>query len=185
VTDRLAERAGGRRAEAGEAPGAGAAPDLDLDRFLPYRLSVLQLAVSRALARIYARRFDLSRHEWRALAVLAREAPLTAGEVAARTSMDKVQVSRAIAKLIASGRVCRATDPADRRRAPLRPTAKGRALYRRIVPLVKAREAELTSVLTPAEARALDRIVAKLQRRARDLLDAPDPGPDPAPGESR
>jgi DNA-binding MarR family transcriptional regulator len=142
---------------------------LDLASFLPYRLSILQLAVSRSLALIYGARFDLSRHEWRALAVLCQEAPLTAMEIAERTSMDKVQVSRAIAKLIAAGRVTRETDPNDRRRAPLRPTSEGRAIYRGIVPLVKARERELTSALTPAETRALDRIIDKLQRRALDL----------------
>jgi DNA-binding MarR family transcriptional regulator len=157
------------QATTGKPPAAEAERYLDLGRFLPYRLSILQLAVSRSLARIYATRFDLSRYEWRALAVLAQEAPLTAVEIAERTSMDKVQVSRAVARLIAAGRVARETDPKDRRRAPLRPTAKGRALYRRIVPLAKARERELTNALTPAERRALDRIIEKLQRRARDL----------------
>ncbi len=159
---------GGRARDAGT-PATQADSRLDLASFLPYRLSVLQLAVSRSLALIYGARFDLSRHEWRALAVLAQEAPLTAVAIAERTSMDKVQVSRATAKLIAAGRVTRETDPHDRRRAPLRPTSKGRAIYRRIVPLVKARERELTSALTPAEARALDRIIDKLQRRALDL----------------
>lgn len=89
--------------------------------------------------------------------------------------MDKVQVSRAVAKLIAAGRVRRTSDPKDRRRGYLRPTPAGRALYRRIVPLVKARERQLTSVLTPAEARALDRILDKLHRRARDLQHEPAP----------
>ncbi len=161
---------GGRSRDA-RPPAAAAEGEsrLDLASFLPYRLSILQLAVSRSLARIYTKRFALSRHEWRALAVLARESPLTAVEVAERTSMDKVQVSRAIAKLIAAGRVTRETDPNDRRRAPLRPTSEGRAIYRGIVPLVKARERELTSALTPAETRALDRIIDKLQRRALDL----------------
>lgn len=165
----------------GRRPAAAGDQRLDLAGFLPYRLSVLQLAVSRSLARIYATRFDLSRYEWRALAVLAQDAPLTAVEIAERTSMDKVQVSRAVAKLIAAGRVARRTDPTDRRRAPLRPTAKGRALYRRIVPLVKARERELTSALTPAEALALDRIIEKLHRRARDLQHDAGPARVPNP----
>lgn len=153
----------------GAAAGDGAAEGLDLDRFLPYRLSVLQLAVSRALAEIYGARFDLSRHEWRVLAVLGAEAPLTAGEVAARTSMDKVQVSRAVAKLLAAGRAARRPDRRDRRRAPLELTGKGREIYRRIVPLAKARERELLRVLTPGEARALDGIIDRLQRRAVQL----------------
>jgi DNA-binding MarR family transcriptional regulator len=112
--------------------------------------------------------------------VLAQESPLTSAEVAARTSMDKVQVSRAIAKLIATGRVARGTDPRDRRRGPLTPTPEGRAVYRRIVPLVKARERDLTSALTPAEARALDRIIDKLHRRALELQREGTPGRGPS-----
>lgn len=173
MTNKPPGRNDSRRSGYGGRAATDAEPRLELDGFLPYRLSVLQLAVSRSLARIYAKRFNLSRHEWRVLAVLAQEAPLTAMEVAERTSMDKVQVSRAVAKLIAAGRVARETDPDDRRRTPLRPTPAGRALYRRIVPLVKARETELTSVLTPAEARALDRIIDKLHSRARDLQQDP------------
>ena len=176
MTAKPPRRDNSRPAVAKEPVPADVAARLDLDRFLPYRLSVLQLAVSRSLARIYGARFDLSRHEWRVLAVLAQAPPLTAVEVTARTSMDKVQVSRAVAKLIAAGRIRRTSDPQDRRRGYLRPTPAGRALYRRIVPLVKARERQLTSVLTPAEARTLDRILDKLHRRARGL------GDDPAPG---
>jgi DNA-binding MarR family transcriptional regulator len=164
-----------RPAAVGRPLAIDARTSLDLDRFLPYRLSVLQLAVSRSLARIYGARFDLSRYEWRVLAVLAPAAPLTAVEVAERTSMDKVQVSRAVAKLIAAGRIRRTSDPKDRRRGYLRPTPAGRALYRQIVPLVKARERQLTSVLTAVEARALDRILDKLHRRARDLQHEPAP----------
>ena len=38
----------------------GARPTLDLDRFLPYRLSVLTNRVSNAIARHYSERFDLT-----------------------------------------------------------------------------------------------------------------------------
>src|SRR5260370_42604550 len=41
-------------------------PDgLVLERFLPYRLSVLMLRISNAIARSYERRFRLSLPEWR------------------------------------------------------------------------------------------------------------------------
>lgn len=62
---------------------------LGLDTFLPYRLSVLANTVSSAFARLYADRFDLTIPEWRVMAVLGSQAPLSAGEVAARTAMDK------------------------------------------------------------------------------------------------
>ena len=48
------------------------APALSLDRFLPYRLSVLANTVSAALAGAYASRFGLTIPQWRVIAVLAR-----------------------------------------------------------------------------------------------------------------
>src|SRR5215467_8668313 len=83
-----------------------------LERFLPYRLSVLANLASRALARLYGERFGLSVAEWRVIAHLARAAPASANEVAARAAMDKVQVSRAVARLTAKELVERATDTA-------------------------------------------------------------------------
>jgi hypothetical protein len=46
--------------------------------------------------------------------------------------------------------------------------------------LVKARERDLTSALTPAEARALDRIIDKLHRRALELQREGTPGRGPS-----
>jgi DNA-binding MarR family transcriptional regulator len=70
---------------------------LDLDRFVPYKLSVLSNRVSDAIARHYSERFGLSIPEWRVMAVLGQKPGLSARDVAARTAMDKVQVSRAVA----------------------------------------------------------------------------------------
>jgi len=53
---------------------------LELDRFVPYRLSVLSNVVSRAFALLYAERFDLAIPQWRVLAVLGMAAPQSAGE---------------------------------------------------------------------------------------------------------
>jgi DNA-binding MarR family transcriptional regulator len=73
---------------------------LELERFLPYRLSVLANTMSAAIAGAYAERFQLSIPEWRVLAVLARAPGLSAAQVAERTAMDKVAVSRAVAALV-------------------------------------------------------------------------------------
>ena len=51
---------------------------LELERFLPYRLSVLSNTVSQAIADIYERRFELSITEWRVMAVLGRFEGLSA-----------------------------------------------------------------------------------------------------------
>src|ERR1043166_3181537 len=93
---------------------AAAETRLDLARFLPYRLSVLTNRVSSAIARHYSERFGLSIPEWRVMAVLGSVSDLSAREVASRTAMDKVQVSRAVASLLKARRVQRKTDPGDR-----------------------------------------------------------------------
>ena len=75
---------------------SSAGDDLHLDRFIPYRLSVLTNTVSMIIAGAYEREFGLSIPQWRVIAVLARYPDLSAVEVAERTAMDKVAVSRAV-----------------------------------------------------------------------------------------
>ncbi len=69
---------------------------MQLDRFIPYRLSVLTNTVSMVIASAYEREFGLTIPQWRVMAVLARYPELSAIEVAERTAMDKVAVSRAV-----------------------------------------------------------------------------------------
>lgn len=138
-------------------------PQLALEHFLPYRLSVLTNTISAKIAGEYGARFGLSIPEWRTLAVLGRFAPLTASGVVARTAMDKVQVSRAVARLLDGGLLERTVDPDDRRRAPLRLSRKGRRIYEQIVPLALRREAELLACLDAREKRQLDALLARLQ----------------------
>jgi len=147
-------------------PGNGT---LALERFLPYRLSVLSNTVSQAIARDYESRFDLSIPEWRVLAVVARYPGISAVDVVARTAMDKVAVSRAVARLTESGRLLRELDPADRRRTRLVLSNAGRAIYRKVVPVARRYESDLESALDPAELRLLDALLTKLLDRAHTL----------------
>jgi hypothetical protein len=81
-----------------------------LARFLPYRLSVLANRASSTLAGQYSQRFGLSIPQWRVIAVLANEPGISAVEVAERTAMDEVAVSRAVATLHRDGRIDRRVD---------------------------------------------------------------------------
>src|SRR3546814_4196426 len=84
---------------------AGTAPQhavLDLERFLPYRLSVLSNRVSQTIADFYVERFGLAVTGWRVIAVLGRFAGLSANGVAVRTAMDKVAVARKSTRLNSS-----------------------------------------------------------------------------------
>jgi DNA-binding MarR family transcriptional regulator len=152
-------------------PAAPQAPikTLELENFLPYRLSVLAQLVSESLHDLYAGPFGLTVTQWRVMAALGRFAPLTASEVGQRIVMDKVAVSRAVAGLMKRGLVERATDRADRRRSSLRLSPRGRGLHARIVPLALEYEAKLCETLSPQERQAFASLSDRLFARAEAL----------------
>jgi DNA-binding MarR family transcriptional regulator len=145
------------------------APKLHLEKFLPYRLSVLSNTVSSAIAAAYFMNFGLSIPEWRVMAVLAANPGLSAAEVTARTAMDKVAVSRAVNALLAAGRLHRTTAPKDRRRTHLALTAAGERVYARVVPMALQYERNLVAPLSARDLATLDRLVRVLLGRAVEL----------------
>jgi DNA-binding MarR family transcriptional regulator len=154
-------------------PNSDTLAQLDLDRFVPYRLSVLSNRVSSAIAHEYSERFGLSIPEWRIMAVLGQSSGLSSRAVAERTAMDKVQVSRAVATLVETKRVQKQTDSEDGRVARLSLTPKGRAIYDEIVPLALHLEEIFLGALSSEERAQFDRLMTKLDRQA-SLLSAPD-----------
>lgn len=143
--------------------------ELDLEAFLPYRLSVMADRVSRSLSHVYARRFGLSIPEWRIVANLGRMGALGAGDLAARSSLDKPKLTRALQRLEARGLVERTAVDADRRRAVLALTADGRRIFRAIGPVALAWEAELLAVLSERERTALAATFDRLAKRLDEM----------------
>jgi DNA-binding MarR family transcriptional regulator len=148
---------------------ARAGDKLHLERFIPYRLSVLTNIVSMSIAQAYAREFSLTIPEWRVIAVLARFPGLSAIEVAERSAMDKVAVSRAVQNLLSSRRLVRSFDKGDRRRSVLKLSAAGRSVYTRVAPVALKYEKQLLDTLSASDRRALDRLIDKLVERAKVL----------------
>lgn len=135
---------------------------LELETFLPYRLSVLSNTLSQAIARVYDKRFDLSVTEWRAMAVLGYCADISAREVAERTAMDKVAVSRAVARLLRKGQIERSTARHDKRQSVLRLSEEGWKIYDQVAPLALEHEQRLLAHLDPEERQWLTRILNTL-----------------------
>jgi DNA-binding MarR family transcriptional regulator len=142
---------------------------MDLEQFFPYRLAVLAEQVSQATAQAYRARFALGRDEWRVLAALAQEADVRAADLKERTTLEKMQVSRALARLEQDGLVARSPHPEDGRAHKVRLTPAGAALYRKIVPAVRSREDYLLADLTAQERKVLASALAKVEARAREL----------------
>jgi DNA-binding MarR family transcriptional regulator len=142
---------------------------LVLEDFLPYRLSILSNRVSRAIAARYAKTFDLTIPEWRVIAVLGRRPGLTAKEIAEATEMDKVAVSRAVARLVAAKRVAARADVQDARKQLLALTAQGENVHARIAPIALASEQRLLAALDSREREQLDALLDHLLDAAKTL----------------
>jgi DNA-binding MarR family transcriptional regulator len=141
---------------------------LRLQDYLPYRLSVAANAVSRLIAHAYESRFGLKIPEWRLIAVLADEGPLTQQSLCGRTVMDKVTVMRAAQGLVRRRLVRREPNPADGRSHRLRLTRAGEGIYRKIVPVALAHEARLLRGVKPRDIARLDRLLRQLERTAQN-----------------
>ena len=135
---------------------------LNLDDFLPYRLSVLSNQISHGIARTYEQRFGLGVTEWRVIAILGRFPGISATEVAEKSAMDKVAVSRAVRRLEEAGRIERRANRNDRRAKHLHLSNEGQAVYQAIVPAALAYEQRLLQALSPDERRQFDQVLEKL-----------------------
>ncbi len=143
--------------------------ELILEDFLPYRLSVLSHTISTNIARVYEKRFGVSIPEWRVIAILGRFPGLSAVEVADRTLMDKVAVSRAVTKLIKNGRIDREFANADRRRSILNLSEEGRKVHNEIAPLALQFERELLQDISEEDYATYNVILNRLLSKARLL----------------
>src|SRR3546814_5293833 len=92
-----------------------AAKKLNLDNFLPYRLSIASNVLSSRIAAEYENRFGLKIPEWRLMAVLGEGQPKTQRELVAATRMDKVTVNRAAKALADRQLIARQAHEADGR----------------------------------------------------------------------
>jgi len=113
------------------------------------------------------------------MAVLARYGAMNANNVVDRTAMDKVRVSRAVARLTVAGHITRRVDPADHRRAILDLTPQGVTTYQQIVPGLRAVQDEILATLDVDERSALEAMLVKLEQRSNTIT-LPRTAEDPA-----
>jgi DNA-binding MarR family transcriptional regulator len=143
---------------------------LNLDNFLPYRLSIVSNLVSDVIAESYQTLFGLKIPEWRLLAVIAETKGTTQLEIGRRTRMDKVTVSRAALAMQDRGLIMRRPNSDDGRSHMLALTSAGAALYRQVVPLALALEQEIFESLSKAEIDKLTQVLDKIMLAAEGVL---------------
>ncbi|USG59487.1 MarR family transcriptional regulator [Sneathiella marina] len=142
---------------------------LNLPRFLPYRLTKLSGFISRNLGNIYSERFNLTIPEWRIIALLGSEEGLTAQAIGIQASLDKVRMSRAVDRLVKSGRITKQAHKTDRRSSLLYLTESGREVLEKIVPLAQQYEDRLLKDFNAEEIELLDSFLNRLDSKAESL----------------
>jgi len=76
--------------------------------------------------------------------------------------MDKVAVSRAVARLVEAGRVDRSIHDGDKRRSVLKLSEAGWAIHDEVAPMARSHERDLLAKLDETERTQLNRIIDKL-----------------------
>ena len=139
---------------------------LNLERYLPYRLSILSNRVSGKVAETYSDKFSLSITEWRIMAVLGEYPGASADQVSLKTQIEKSILSRAIRKLLQRHLVQRELNPTDRRRSMLSLTTAGETVYDDIVPVARSMERELLACFSGEERAQFGELVDRLYLHA-------------------
>jgi DNA-binding MarR family transcriptional regulator len=142
---------------------------LNLETYLPYRLSVASNKVSALIAKSYESRFGLTIPQWRTLVILSEGQALSQKDLVARSAMDKVTISRAVTALVARGLLARESLKRDKRVDVLTLSDAGRAIVAEVVPMVLEFEASLIAVIGQSDAKILDVMLRKLEAQAAML----------------
>lgn len=134
---------------------------------IAHRWSALVYATARS-------KYRLKPGAMRLLTVIARFAPISPGELVARTASDSPKVARGVSLLLNDGLIRRTPDPNDGRRAVLTVTPKGAQVFAGIDGFSQRTEDRVTAALTPAERRQLEILLDKLDAATQRLLLAAD-----------
>ncbi|NOX82949.1 MAG: MarR family transcriptional regulator [Alphaproteobacteria bacterium] len=142
---------------------------LDLAHHMPFLLSEVARMLSIGASRTFQRQFGLGVREWRVLAILGDQGPVSAAAMVGPAAFDKATVSRAINTLEANGHVERLPDENDGRKQLVRLTEAGVKLHDRIVPIAKMRAKVLESALTAQERALFFATIEKLKTQVEWL----------------
>jgi len=139
----------------------------DLERFLTYRLHVLNKITDRDTNRAYLAECGIPLGEARCLAAIGRYAPLSVKDLARAANLNKGQASRSAQALVDRGLVEKTHSESDGRGVVLAPTPAGVAQYQRIIDLIARRNDEIFSCLDADEQQALGGLLDRLIERLR------------------
>jgi DNA-binding MarR family transcriptional regulator len=134
------------------------------------RLMVLANLLKRGAMLRYKRLAGLSSVEYGLVASLGRRPPMSVVRLAAAVGLDKGQISRALAELVARKLVAKAVNPRDNREVLVSLTRSGLAAHDAIVAGGQERNRRLLAEFSDAEAAALLGQIDRLTDTAARML---------------
>jgi DNA-binding MarR family transcriptional regulator len=143
---------------------------LTIKDLVSYRLHVVANLLSRGAALRYKREFGVSLWEWRTIALLGAQAPLSLNDLAAAAGLDKSQMSRVVAGLVARGIVARGADETDGRGVKLCLSRSGEKLCEGLIRAATERNDAFLGCLAPRERECLEDALRKLGDQARAFI---------------
>jgi DNA-binding MarR family transcriptional regulator len=132
-----------------------------LDRHIFYLFGQIYGRRDQQLARSL-RPFRLSVPQWRVMAALVDLGTCTINRLSDLTVVDRTTLSRTLDRMERTGLVARKRVEADKRRYEMRLTAAGRAMFRRIWPVMSYHNARAIAGLSPRELAELRAIIEKM-----------------------
>ena len=136
---------------------------LSLEDFPSFLFVRLASAMQRDVTASYLSEFELNAPQWRVLAALATYSPIPFGELVKLSMSDKALVSRSVQAIAERGLATVESDPGHGKKLVCSITAKGRALYQRVLPRAQAAQAKILGLLEKEERVALHAALVKLR----------------------
>lgn len=144
-------------------PGA-AGEQLALEDFPTFLFVRLASVMQRDVTAGYLAEFDLNASQWRVLAALAAYTPIPFSGLVKLSMTDKALVSRSVQSLAERDLAQVDADPGHGKKLVCKITAKGRQLYRRVLPRAQAAQADILLLLERDERVALHAALLKLRQ---------------------
>ena len=119
------------------------------------------------VTRICESDYGITREEWQFVALFATLGPMSPSDIAAHTAIDRSQVSKTLAGLVAKQLIVRQRVAGDARRVHLAISAKGLALYQTIFPHVMRVHHSLLDGFTKSERKRLAQDLFRIRHNAR------------------
>jgi|SRR5712664_1221381 len=141
------------------------------DDLLNYQLKHLVTIGGAPAIRLCEGRYGVTRSEWRLIAALVEDGPMSPSMLSQRTHIDQARVSKIITDVMAKGLLQRIEHSEDRRRASVGATPAGNRLYAELFPQLAEINRRIMAALDEREALVLEQCLRKLTERAQKIYE--------------